>query len=189
MGLIYSIRNILRYAQNRLYTNKTTLLYMLDQGISQDSEATIQKASEDNIHDVLDFQPIQMVTIFKKFLLIGDVGYLAYLHNKCVHRSWVKENEQDVYPIWAWKYKLKLNEVIIHFCETAPEARGNNIYSHVLFKIISDYSANKVLIAVDKTNISSIKGIEKVGFRLRESMNTLVVLGMRIKKINKVYDK
>lgn len=77
-----------------------------------------------------------------------------------------------VYPHFAYpykSYKLKDDEVFIHYCETAPMARGLGIYPFVLSKIINDFFNKKKIISVDAKNTPSIRGIKKVGFKERES--------------------
>lgn len=81
----------------------------------------------------------------------------------------MKLNEQIVYPHWAYPYRLKKDEIFIHYCETAPEARGKNIYPHVLSNISEEHKDKEILISVNDENIASKKGVEKVGFRERES--------------------
>jgi len=105
-------------------------------------------------------------------LLLGDIGYYGYINNNCIHRSWVKLNEQIVYPHWAYPMKLNKDEVFIHYCETTSKARGKNIYPHVFSNIIEKHQGKEVLISVNDKNIVSIKGVEKVGFRERESENS-----------------
>jgi methionyl-tRNA formyltransferase len=166
------IKKLLNYIKIRLYINETIVLYSLENHQLQSSVATIKHATNDNLKDILYFQHQRYLNVFKNFLSLGDQGYFAYLKDKCIHRSWVKLNEQIVYPHWATPYKLRKNEIFIHYCETAPEARGKNIYPNVLGKIIKEHSNKDILISVNEENIASIKGVEKVGFRERESKST-----------------
>ncbi|MFW3344165.1 hypothetical protein [Aliarcobacter butzleri] len=184
------IKKMINFIKNRFYTNDTIVLYSLKNYQIQTSVATIKHATNENLKDVLYFQPQKYIDIFKNFLSLGDKGYFAYIKDKCIHRSWIKGNQQIVYPHRLVPHKLKENEVFIHYCETAPEARGKNIYPHVLSNIIEEHQDKEILISVNETNIGSIKGVEKVGFRERERVKVLVILGMKfIKKTTKENSK
>jgi len=163
------LRKLYKYLKVRIFLKETVITYNLKNHQEQTSVATIKHATNENLKDVLYFQSKRYINIFKNFLILGDKGYFAYLQDKCIHRSWVKSNEQVVYPHWAYPYKLKKDEVFIHYCETAPEARGKNIYPHVLSNIIKGHQDKDILISVNDENIASKKGVEKVGFRERES--------------------
>jgi hypothetical protein len=171
------------FLKKRLYTNETIVLYSLKNYQIQTSVATIKHATNENLKDVLYFQPQRYIDIFKNFLSLGDKGYFAYLQDKCIHRSWVKSNEQIVHPHWAYPYQLKENEVFIHYCETAPEARGKNIYPHVLLNIIEEHQDKEILISVNDENLASKKGVEKGGFRERERVKVLILLGIKFIKV------
>ncbi|MCT7506067.1 hypothetical protein N5T62_08260 [Aliarcobacter cryaerophilus] len=177
------LRKLYKYLKVRIFLNETIVVYDLKNHQQQTSVATIKHATNENLKDVLYFQPQRYIDIFKNFLSLGDKGYFAYLQDKCIHRSWVKSNEQIVQPHWAYPYKLKENEVFIHYCETAPEARGKNIYPHVLSNIIKEHQDKDILISVNDENIASKKGVEKVGFRERERVKVLILLGMKFIKV------
>ena len=177
------LKKTYNYIKSRLYINETIILYSLKSYQSQTSVATIKHATNENLKDVLYFQPQRYIDIFKNFLSLKDKGYFAYLQDKCIHRSWLKGNEQVVYPHWAYPYKLKENEVFIHYCETAPKARGKNIYPHVLSNIIKEHQDKDILISVNDENIASKKGVEKVGFRERERVKVLILLGIKFIKV------
>jgi hypothetical protein len=189
-NLIPFLKKLLSYIKARLYIDETIILYSLQNHQVQTSVATIKHATNENISDVLSFQHPRYLEVFKNFLSLGDRGYLGYIKDKCIHRSWLKGGEQVVHPHWASPYKLQKNEIFIHYCETSTEARGKNVYPHVLSNIIEEYKGNEILICVNKENIASIKGVEKVGFRERERVKVLVILGMKfIKKTTKENSK
>ncbi|OCL85623.1 hypothetical protein [Arcobacter porcinus] len=177
------LKKTYNYLKIRFYKNETIIVYDLKNYQIQTSVAIIKHATNENLKDVLYFQSKRYINIFKNFLSLGDKGYFAYLEDKCIHRSWVKSNEQVVYPHWAYPYKLKKDEVFIHYCETAPEARGKNIYPHVLSNIIKGHQDKDILISVNDENIASKKGVEKVGFRERERVKVLILLGMKFIKV------
>ncbi len=177
------LRKLYKYLKVRIFLKETVVLYRLQNHQIQSSVAIVKHSTYKNITDILYFQSQRYIDTFKNFLSLGDKGYFAYLQDKCIHRSWLKSNEQIVHPHWAYPYKLKENEVFIHYCETAPEARGKNIYPHVLSNIIKEHQDKDILISVNDENIASKKGVEKVGFRERERVKVLILLGMKFIKV------
>ncbi len=176
-------KKLIRYIKNRLYVKEILIMFTVEEQIPQTSNAMVMHINYLNLNDILNFQHQRYIDIFKKFLKIGDRGYFAYLNNKCIHRSWVKSNEQIVYLHWALPYRLKKNEIFIHYCETAPEVRGKNIYPHVLSKIIDEHQNKKIFILVNKKNIASIKAVRKVGFVSMQTIQIIIIFGIKIKRV------
>ena len=165
----------------RLFCYETVSLFISTQNKSIDYATTdIRQTTETNLADILNFQPARYVDVFQNFLALGDKGYYAYLKDKCVHRSWVKSNEQVVYPHWAYPMKLQPNQHFIHYCETAPQARGKSIYQAVLSKIVDDLKhKGEILISINAKNTASIKGAQKAGFVERERVKVLAIFGLK----------
>ncbi|HPS74402.1 MAG TPA: hypothetical protein PLD52_08920 [Bacteroidales bacterium] len=149
----------------RMFASETLLLYRSHSLTGQTSPTEIKMATPENINDVLFFDSRTNVEKFQRFLAHGDSGYLAYLGETCVHRSWVKCVPEKVFLHWALPMELQENEAYIHFCETAPMARGKNIFAHVLSRISEEYQhCNNVYICVNNKNKASIRSIEKAGY-------------------------
>jgi RimJ/RimL family protein N-acetyltransferase len=137
----------------------------------------ITSVSNNNIKDVLSFQPSRYVAIFERFLRQGDVGYYAYLDGKCCHRSWLQKGPQWVSINPFIQMKLEKNEGYIHYCETAPWARGKGIYPAVLSRIAEDHeNLCNLFICVNSENKASLRGVEKVGFKERERIDLRIIL-------------
>ena len=138
-------------------------------------EITIRKVNKNNLKDILNFQNKKYIPIFKKFLKKKATGYYAYINNVCVHSICVKDNNQIVYPHWVYryswlhKYKLKNDEVFIHYAKTNSHYRDKGVYQSVLSKILEYFKEKVKLISINSKNIFSIKGVMKVGSRERES--------------------
>ena len=170
------------YMRQRLYVNETLILFQHETATEQKAPVEIRYASPETIRDILSFQPERYVKVFEQFLSLGDRGYFAYLNGRCVHRSWVKHTPQTVRLHACLPMRLQENEAFIHYCETAPQARGKNIYPHVLTKIADDFKDRKrTFVAVNAKNVGSIKGIEKAGFKEAGRWKLLVLLGIRIR--------
>ena len=100
--------------------------------------------------------------------------------------SWVKHTPQTVNLHWAVPMRLKKNEAFIHYCETAPSARGMNIYPAVLSRICNDFREKaSIMISCNAKNSASIRGIEKAGFRERERVQVLIIMGIKRVKVLK----
>lgn len=183
--MIKFIKKLIGFILPRLYTNDTIIIFTLDKVIAQNSQAIIKYASYKNLKDILYFQNERYIDVFKKFLDIGDVGYFGYLGDKCIHRSWVKSNNQVIYPHAFCPYRLMGDEIFIHYCETAPKARGQNIYPHILSKIACDNIGKKILISINDKNIASKKGALKVGFKQIQKIRIIVLFGLKFIKIVK----
>lgn len=179
-------KRIYNYFITRLYCNETLILFAHQFRVQQKSTAEIEYAQPENLTDILFFQHPRYLETFKRFLSIGDKGYFAYLDGKCVHRSWVKHTSQKVKLHPLLPMQLQKNEAFIHYCETAPVARGNNIYPHVLTKIAEDFKDKaKILICTNAKNKASVKGIKKAGFREIERVKLVVILGIKAKRVLK----
>lgn len=178
------IINIYARIKRRIYFKGNVILLSAENNLEIDSGAIISKVTASNIIDVLSFQSKKYVDIFKGFLQLGDVGYYAYIDNECVHRSWVKSDEQIVDLHWAYSIRLKPNQSFIHYCETAPRVRGLGIFPAVLSKIAKDLTVNgEVLMGVDEKNIASRKSAKKAGFIEIEKIKIKVIFGIKIIKV------
>lgn len=171
--MINFLKKLYKFARQRFYVNETLILFSHNKYNEMSSPAVIKYATESNLSDILTFQNRRYVDVFEKFLNTGDSGYFAYVDGLCVHRSWVKHTPQTVNLHWALPMELKRNEAFIHYCETAPSARGMNIYPAVLSRICNDFREKaSIMISCNVKNSSSIRGIEKAGFVERESSGT-----------------
>lgn len=138
---------------------------------------SISNVNAANIADVLDFQASHYVDTFRRFLQQGDIGYYAYLDGKCCHRSWLQKGPKWVAINPFVQMKLEQNEGYIHYCETAPEARGKSVYPSVLNRIVEENKdLYNIYICVDSENAPSKRGVEKVGFRERERVEVKQIL-------------
>ena len=81
----------------------------------------------------------------------GEVMHTSYLVPRCFKFCFLDKNDFEVGP-----------------CYTNPNFRGKGIYPAVLDYICSNYGNKKTMfyMIVDDNNVSSIRGIEKAGFRI-----------------------
>jgi hypothetical protein len=175
----------------RLFVLEKVILYKMERVNDIKSIATVKIAKMNNIEDAQDFQEEKQLSTFKTFIKEGQVGYFGYIQERCIHRSWVVIRENSIVNLhFLIKRKLYNNEVFIHYCETAPEARGQNVYPYVISVIAKNYRDKDVLICVNKKNVSSIKGVIKAGFKPVETFTVVAIFGfvLKFRKILKGVD-
>ena len=168
-----------RFFSTRFWLDETVVLLLHKTSITQHSPSQIVPATSTNISDILSFQPERKLDIVRKAMAKGDEGYLAYINGKCVHRSFVSRGPQRVLLHKFIPMEIGAGEIFIHLCETDPEARGKNIFAHVLSKIAADFAGKKIWISADENNRSSLRSMEKAGFVPFEKKRIVVILGFK----------
>jgi hypothetical protein len=172
-------RLVVRFFTTRFYTNETVVLLLHKANIPQTSPVKIIPATSQNVTDILSFQSQRKLDIVRDCMKQGDVGYLAYLNEKCVHRSFVSQGPRRILLHKFIPMEIGANEIFIHLCETDPGARGQNIFAHVLVKIAEDFKEKKIWISANAENKSSLRSMEKAGFVPFEKKRIVVILGIK----------
>ena len=167
-----------RAVVKRLYTNDRVYLMECKSRLECVSPAIVRPVTYQNVNDATSFQSQAKVNTFIGFLDRGYRGYYGYLTDSCVHRSWVVTSGRVQLHKFYSKV-LESKEVFVQFCETAPGARGHNIFAHVLSHIAKEFSTHRVLTAVDVNNKSSIKSMTKAGFQPVSEIHIRVVMGFK----------
>jgi hypothetical protein len=134
-----------------------------------------------NVADGLVMDGRARVDEFRGFLARGDVGLYGYLGGRVVHRSWARFGPLSV-PIWHQFGNLEIGtgEGWIHYCETAPAARGLHAYPAALCQIVRENQLRArrgFWIATEATNRPSIRGIERAGFAFERRFHVRVRFG------------
>lgn len=162
----------------RLFWFGTVVLFEHRNAVSVGSPCTVVAASQENLADLLEFESPRQLEVYRDFLSRGDRGYLGYLEGRCVHRSWVQMGPRQVRLFRRLSYALGAGEAYVHYCETAPEARGKNVYPAVLARVAEELGGSRrLLIATTVSNPASVRGIEKAGFVPVRRYRVAVVLG------------
>jgi hypothetical protein len=163
----------------RIFSQGTVLLLEWKTNTHTRSTAEIKPITSENLKDARSFQSEKQIRLFARFLIRGHKGFYAYLDNACVHRSWVVTGPGRVLLHKFFSHDLKASEVFIQYCETAPSARGKNIFAHVLNEIAQAFSHQRVLTSVDVGNLPSRRSMEKAGFVEVERIKIMMILGVR----------
>ncbi|HWI53272.1 MAG TPA: GNAT family N-acetyltransferase [Symbiobacteriaceae bacterium] len=98
----------------------------------------------------------------------GDVCYGAWAGGVCVHHSWVTTQDSLIGEVHG-RIKVAAGEAYVYDCFTSAESRGQGIFPAVLSHIgrgLVSSGTLRIWIAVEHENRSSIKAIERAGFRL-----------------------
>ena len=134
--------------------------------------AEIREINASNVDKVRDFRDDIDPEKFEHFLEEGDVGVYAIVDAKVVGHLWASICRKSDVRIDGF-IKLYKNEAFIHFATVYEKYRGKNIYPAMLStlstKLIREKGIQRIFIITEQDNISSIRGIEKVGFRIYQN--------------------
>jgi RimJ/RimL family protein N-acetyltransferase len=109
-----------------------------------------------NLHTY--FKPIYLFWYLFTFARYS-IYYVYDVTGRIIHFSHVMPK------IFKYAFMPSKNSIHIGPCWTNKNHRGKGIYPAVLSKICADHSQKDVYIGTDDDNISSQRGIEKVGFK------------------------
>jgi len=151
------------------------------------TDADIRRVTPKTVGDARTMDPPERIAEFETFLARGDRGYYAYVAGRVVHRSWVVRGPA-VMRLWrrfgAWP--IGPRGAYVHYCETAPEARGHRLYPATLSLIATDLAVEGVqglFIATESGNDASRRGIEKAGFVACARVLVRVFFGFGFQKV------
>lgn len=170
--LFKRIKNKLSANNNGVFKN---LLYELDSTNLSQVNPKIEIdwiwINDTNFMKVLAFREESVSRAFKKILKTGqEKGIFAIYQNQAVAHCWARIGKNTVNNTKMHDLiSIQNKDAYIHFCHTDCNYRGNNIYPFLLY-VLSKYlfeveKVNTIFIDTSIDNISSQKGIEKVGFR------------------------
>jgi hypothetical protein len=136
--------------------------------VGVETQVEIRPVDTGNVADARTMEPEERIAEFRAFLARGDAGYYGYLEGRVVHRSWVRVGPLSA-PLWHGYGRLDLpaGARYVHYCETAPAARGRHAYPAALAHIAAEFGARSpqgVWISTDERNTASVHGITRGGF-------------------------
>ena len=157
----------------RIFQIKKVMVYCIKTDELHDINTKIQCSVlpiNINICDrVLEMRDEEVLDSFINMLNSHQIGVFGESDGKIVSHAWMQiyEDKQNNYNE-SLGY-IKENEAVIHYCNTVPHYRGNNIYPFLVSNLASTFfKANKngvLYITTDVDNISSQNGLTKIGFR------------------------
>jgi L-amino acid N-acyltransferase YncA len=151
------------------------------------TDAEIRRVTPKTVGDARSMDTPERIAEFEAFLARGDRGYYGYVSGRVVHRSWVVRGPA-VMRLWrhfgAWPVGPR--GAYVHYCETAPEARGHGLYPATLSLIATDLAVEGVqglFIATEAENDASRRGIEKAGFVACARVVVRVIFGFGFQRV------
>ena len=116
--------------------------------------------TKENADLVCDLRGQQFEEQFRYQLSLGDIGYYAFHEGRPVGYGWVKHGGSDDYFFKIGKDCVYLCRFFVH-----ESKRGHGIYPQIIsFLIENEKRVNSFYIAVERGNLSSERGLKKVGF-------------------------
>lgn len=183
LKLFSKFKRIISYILSHIFFYERVFLYSADMRLNVNccnDKILVEKANYKNIHHTQSFDDSRYINIYEDFIAKGDIGYLAYCRDACVHRSWVVLSG-TVYLGKYIKIDLTRDQVFIHYCKTDKNFRGQGVYPKVLQYIANDNVPKTLLLAIKPGNKASIKGVKKAGFNFEESYIFIQLLGFKFR--------
>jgi GNAT superfamily N-acetyltransferase len=97
----------------------------------------------------------------------GEVCYAGWVEQRFVHHSWVARNDTYLGEVHGW-LRLGSGEAYVYDCFTDGSCRGLGIFPAVLSHMGQELfiaGVSRIWIAVEQENRSSLKAIQRAGFR------------------------
>ncbi|MGJ7919515.1 GNAT family N-acetyltransferase [Neobacillus sp. LXY-4] len=173
LGLLF--KKLFHVYRSRLYS----IHFGDEKNINPKINISFKPINDENYSLVKTFRGDEYIKEFKEMLNLNDFGLYVYVNEEPVGYGWAKlKNSKDYFYI--------INNCYLCRFFVSPDYRGLNIYPSIIKEIMTiinkEYGIRKFYIAVDKTNVSSINGITKVGFKFRKEHRFIRGCKMTLKK-------
>lgn len=182
--LLYKLKGLLKRIKRNIYTNQVILVLCHNQSKKSNiylNGLKIEKITLSNINDASTFQSKNQIDYFKQLLNKGNIGFYAYVDDVCVNRNWVQI--KGIINISPFIQEILLDgDVYIHAVETDKNYRCKGIQTTLIKFIINEFYNKKVLIAIDKNNLSSLATVRKNNFEIIRKYYVLIFLGFKFIK-------
>jgi hypothetical protein len=122
---------------------------------------------------------------------LGDLLGVITCEDKVVHRSLMQQRGWAQLEGDRRGFPLQATQAFIHSCETAGDHRSRALYAHMLGCILhwaQRAGYQEALISCAQSNIASIRGILKAGFRFHASTTVLSAGWERLAWVRWSYD-
>lgn len=128
---------------------------------TSDLQLSMLPIDEDNISWVKDLRGEIYEGQFRYQLGLGDFGYYAMADGRPVGYGWAKHEGSNDYFYNIGKDCIYLCRFFVH-----ESMRGHNVYPAIITELINrEKSCNTFYIGVERGNVSSERGLSKVGFK------------------------
>ncbi|WP_104176984.1 GNAT family N-acetyltransferase [Cryobacterium sp. Y50] len=127
--------------------------------------------ARENVSRVLDFRSAQQVSVFENYLDEGRTGVFGAVGERVVGHAWAS-SRSDTTATLSRYFRLRPGDTLIHHCHVDESARGQGVYGAMLRalveKMLADSRVRRIFIDTERSNVPSIRGIEKAGFSFVE---------------------
>ncbi len=143
-----------------------------------DSPLVVRRADHLSIADLSWFEDARRLATFEQFIRAGHTGYLVYADDRCVHRSWLVPGPAQIREHFSTTATIGPHEAFLHYCRTAPTARGMGAFPLVLRQVVRDNPGVRIRMAVASDNRASQMAAEKAGWTVVEVVVFYVFAGI-----------
>lgn len=141
--------------------------------------AQMKYATHERLGDLAWFHSARELRVFARFLDAGHIGYLGYIDDRCVHRTWLIPGPARVREHWSEEHGIGADEGFVHYCLTAAAARGCGVFPAVLAQVGADQAGRVIKMAIASDNRPSRHAASKAGWQPVEVVRFTVYLGIR----------
>lgn len=92
---------------------------------------------------------------------------------KLLHTSGVIAHESTLYRFTPLGLSLGHYDKVIGNCRTHEKHRGKGLYGCMISYIVKNHCVNTPILFVEDNNLSSIKGLQKIGFSVTDRIKIL----------------
>lgn len=135
----------------------------------------IFKLSLDNVHRILEVKKMPLKKL-KIRLERGDLCYVTQHNGKLIAYQWVQFSGKHFIQQAGHTISVKSDDFWIYHARVLESYRSNGINSKIksdLMKEAKKNGAKRALIYTNKNNIPNRKGLERLGFQLKEIIYSL----------------
>ena len=180
VGFIFHSSNTIIF--RKILDNETTV---------QNSSFTIREGRLSDLYGIVEertqLRRRQILPLAFQRLNDGERLFVAEKDNRIVHYSWAITTKKFDIPEIGSHFDLETESGYIYHCFTSTDARGYGIYPAVLRHICGIFKSEglkEVYIYCMDKNITSIKGIEKAGFKRFASRGLTRILGFTFHRVS-----
>ena len=144
--------------------------------------------TNENVHRVLEFREPRHLAVFEGYLREGRFGVFAIRNGRVLGHAWVSRPHERMQTLNRY-FRLRPGDTLIHYCNVDPSVRGHGLYGAMLRELAGQLSADKmvkrILIDTERSNTSSMRGIEKEQFIFVSSTWYLLVGKLLVLRVQK----
>ncbi len=167
-----------------IYTCEHILVYKIDVNMASQKVVRVAGGFQIKKGELVDLK------IAQSKIMPCPWEFLCYQYDG-VKDFFIAQNDKGIQHI-SWVYystdrnrllSLGMHEAEIKFCLTMPNCRGQGIYPNVIrstIKFLGENRCKSVFMCVHNNNFSSIRGIEKSGFKQVGKVRFLKIMGFQI---------